>query len=81
MKVLTIFMIISISLLIMILLKVSEEFGVIKQLLEEIFVCIDSEENDVPPLDEPLRLSKEEAKVLQGLADMLSFDGTLPDKE
>ncbi len=36
---------------------------------------------ELPPLDEPMKLSKQEAEVLQSLADMLSFNGNLPDKE
>lgn len=54
---------------------------IIEEKLDEIIERMDEKSIDLPPIDEPMKLSKEEAEVLQSLADMLSFNGELPDKE
>lgn len=77
----TIFMLTNTVFIILVMIKLSEDFGYIKSMLEELLDQKEKEPVELPPLDEPMRLSKEEAEVLQGLADMLTFNGELPKKE
>ena len=77
----TIFMLINTMFIILVMIKLSEDFSYVKSMLEELLDQKEKEPVELPPLDEPMKLSKQEAEVLQSLADMLSFNGNLPDKE
>ena len=77
----TIFMLINTMFIILVMIKLSVDFSFVKSMLEELFKLRVKEQVELPPLDEPVRLSKEEAEVLQGLADKLTFNGELPKKE
>ena len=77
----TIFMLINSMFIILVMIKLSEDFSYVKSMLEELLDQKGKETVELPPLDEPMKLSKQEAEILQSLADMLSFNGNLPDKE
>ena len=77
----TIFMLINTMFIILAMIKLSLDFCYIKSLLKDILTQREKEPVELLPLDEPMRLSKEQAEVLQGLADMLTFNGELPKKE
>lgn len=77
----TIFMLINTMFIILVMIKLSEDFGYVKSMLKELLDQKEKEPVELPPLDQHMRLSKEEAEVLQGIADMLSFNGELPKKE
>ena len=77
----TFFMLINTMFIILAMIKLSLDFCYIKSLLKDILTQREKEPVELPPLDQPMRLSKEEAEVLQGLADMLTFNGELPKKE
>ena len=77
----TIFMMTNTVFIILVIIKLNEDYDYIKSMFEELLDQKEKEPVELPPLDEPMRLSKEEAEVLQGLADMLTFNGELPKKE
>lgn len=77
MELLMIFMIINMILTIAAIIKLIVASDSIEKKLDELF----KNPVELPPLDEPMKLSKQEAEILQSLADMLSFNGNLPDKE
>lgn len=77
----TIFILTSTVVILLVMIKLSVDFSYVKSILGDLFDLMKKEPVELPPLDEPMRLSKEEAEVLQGLADMLTFNGELPKKE
>ena len=77
MELLMIFMIFNMMLTFMLIITVISMANRIDNKLDEKL----KNKVELPPLDEPMKLSKQEAEVLQSLADMLSFNGNLPDKE
>lgn len=77
----TIFILTNTVVIVLMMIKLSVDFSYVKSILEDLFDLMGKEPVELPPLDEPMRLSKEEAEVLQGLADMLTFNGELPKKE
>ena len=77
----TIFMMTNTVFIILVIIKLNEDYDYIKSMFEELLDQKEKEPVELPPLDEPMRLSKEEAEVLRGLADMLTFNGELPKKE
>lgn len=76
-----IFMIIDLIMAIVLVIKLFFASEIIEEKLDEIIERLDEKSIELPPIDKPMELSKEEAEVLQSLADMLSFNGELPDKE
>lgn len=77
----TIFILTSTVVILLVMIKLSVDFSYVKSILGDLFDLMKKEPVELPPLDEPMRLSKEQAEVLQGLADMLTFNGELPKKE
>ena len=77
----TIFILTSTVVILLVMIKLSVDFSYVKSILGDLFDLMKKEPVELPPLDEPMRLSKEEAEVLQGLAHMLTFNGELPKKE
>ena len=77
----TIFILTNTVVIVLVMIKLSVDFSYVKSILVDLFDLMRKEPVELPSLDEPMRLSKEEAEVLQGLADMLTFNGELPKKE